>query len=357
MPYSNITFTVQTGLSFLENDFVQVSADTSNYIIGRVVSYNPSTGALIITPLQSVGSGTFSSWTAALTGPWGSSGTAGTSGTTGTSGNRGSARTSGNHGSSGSSGTSGSAGLSRASGASGLSRLSGSPGNSGVNGATGPQGVAGGTGPQGPRGPQGTSGSSGAAGGTGPQGPTGGQGPTGARGPTGGTGAPGPTGPTGPTGPSNSNNQTLNQFSPMTFNVCAWNQLYYGSNVYANSGQGARSSPSEVRFITGPGVWYSDNGPIGSPNFFPTSTRDVKTNIQPYTASGLDLVNATEIVRFKFDIDGLEDDAKVGFIAEDAPVEFTGPDRDKMILPTTAGIIMKALQELDAKLRILEGNA
>ncbi len=354
MPYSNITFTVQTGLSFLENDFVQVSANTSNYIIGRVVSYNPSTGALIITPLQSVGSGTFSSWTAALTGPWGSSGTAGTSGTVGTSGNHGAARTSGNRGSSGSSGTSGSAGLSRASGASGLSRNSGSPGNSGVNGPTGAPGGTGPTGPQGPLGPRGTSGSSGVNGGPGPQGPQGFTGPTG---PQGAQGPTGPQGPPGPTGPSNSNNQTLNQFSPMTFNVCAWDQLYYGSNVYANSGQGARSSPSEVRFITGPGVWYSDNGPIGSPNFFPTSTRDVKTNIQPYTGSGLDLVNATEIVRFKFDIDGLEDDAKVGFIAEDAPVEFTGPDRDKMILPTTAGIIMKALQELDTKLRILEGNA
>jgi len=354
MPYANITFTVQTGLSFLENDFVQVSANASNYIIGRVVSYNPSTGDLLITPLQSVGSGTFSSWTAALTGPWGSSGTAGTSGTTGTSGNHGDARTSGNSGFSGSSGTSGSAGLSRASGASGLSRPSGSPGNSGVNGPTGAPGGTGPTGPQGPLGPRGTSGSSGVNGGTGPQGPQGFTGPTGPQGPQ---GPRGPQGPPGPTGPSNSNNQTLNQFSPMTFNICYWNQLYYGSNVYANSGQGARSSPSEVRFITGPGVWYSDNGPIGSPNFFPTSTRDVKTNIQSYTGSGLDIVNATEIVRFKFDIDGLEDEAKVGFIAEDAPIELTGPDRDKMILPTTAGIIMKALQELDTKLRILEGNA
>jgi len=354
MPYSNITFTVQTGLSFLENDFVQVSADTSNYIIGRVVSYNPSNGALIITPLQSVGSGTFSSWTAALTGPWGSSGTAGTSGTVGTSGNHGAARTSGNRGSSGSSGTSGSAGLSRASGASGLSRNSGSPGNSGVNGPTGAPGGTGPTGPQGPLGPRGTSGSSGVNGGPGPQGPQGFTGPTGPQGPQGPTG---PQGPPGPTGPSNSNNQTLNQFSPMTFNICYWNQLYYGGNAYANSGQGARSSPSEVQFITGPGVWYSPNGGIGSPNFFPTSTRDVKTNIQPYTGSGLDIVNATEIVRFKFDIDGLEDESKVGFIAEDAPIELTGPDRDKMILPTTAGIIMKALQELDTKLRILEGNA
>jgi hypothetical protein len=126
--------------------------------------------------------------------------------------------------------------------------------------------------------------------------------------------------------------------------------------VSANSGQGARSSPSEVQFITGPGYWQSPQGAIGAGGFFPTSSRDVKTNIQPYTNSGLDIVNATEIVRFKFDIDGLEDDAKVGFIAEDAPIELTGPDRDKMILPTTAGIIMKALQELDTKLKVLEGK-
>jgi len=353
MPYANITFTVQTNCSFLPNDFVQVSANASNYIIGRVVTYNPSTGALVITPLQSVGSGTFSSWTAALAGGWGSSGTAGTSGTTGTAGNRGAASTSGNHGTSGSSGTSGSGGLSRAAGASGLSRASGASGGSGVNGPKGPTGAQGGQGPQGPRGPQGTSGSSGASGGSGGPGP---QGPTGPRGPQGGAGGPGPQGPAGPTGPSNSNNQTLNQGSPFTFNTCAWNQLYYAGQVSAVSGQGARSSPSEVQFITGPGYWQSPSGAIGSTNFFATSTKDVKTNIHPYTNSGLDIVNATEIVRFKFDIDGLEDNAKVGFIAEDAPIELTGPDRDKMIIPTTAGIIMKALQELDTKLKVLEGK-
>ena len=52
MPYANLTFTVQTNLSFLVNDFVQLTANANNYIIGRVVSYNPSTGALVITPLQ-----------------------------------------------------------------------------------------------------------------------------------------------------------------------------------------------------------------------------------------------------------------------------------------------------------------
>lgn len=352
MPYGNLTFTINTELSFVQNDFVQLTADANNYIIGRVVSYNPSTGALVIAPLQSVGSGTFSSWTASLTGPWGSSGTAGTSGTIGTSGEHGNAGSSGIHGSSGTHGTSGSKGLSQAPGLSRASGARGAHGASGANGATGATGATGPQGPQGPQGGRGTSGSSGVRGGTGP---TGGQGPTGARGPTGGSPT-GPQGPTGPTGPSNSNNQSLNQYANMTFNICYWNQLYYGGNVYANSGQGARTSPSEVNFITGPSVWYSSNGPIGSPNFFITSTRDAKTNIQPYTGNGLALVNATEIVRFKFDIDGLEDDAKVGFIAEDAPVEFSGPDHDKMILPTTAAIIMKALQEIDVKLKVLEGN-
>jgi hypothetical protein len=328
MPYANITFTVQTQLSFLVNDFVQVSANSTNYVIGRVVSYNPSTGALVITPLESVGSGTYSIWTAALTGPYGSSGTSGTSGAAS---------------STGTSGTAGSSGLSSSSGTSGLSGSSGSSG-------TGPQG---GIGPTGTKGPSGTSGSSGA---TGPQGATGGQGPTGPRGPQGPTGAQGPQGPTGPQGPANSNNQSLNQYASMTFNICAWNQLFMSGSANANSGQGARSSPSEVQFITGPGYWQSPTGAIGAGGFFITSTRDVKNNIEPYTGSGLDLVNATEIVRFKYDINDLEDDPKVGFIAEDAPVEFTGPDRDKMILPTTAGIVMKALQELDAKLKVLEGN-
>lgn len=353
MPYANITFTVQTNLSFLVNDFVQVSANATNYIIGRVVSYTAATGALVITPLQSVGSGTFSSWTAALTGPWGSSGTAGTSGTVGTSGNNGAASTSGNHGSSATSGTSGSHGASQAAGSSGQGGRAGSAGTTGATGPTGPTGATGAQGPTGPRGPSGTSGSSGA---TGPQGPTGAQGPTGPRGPQGPTGPQGPAGPTGPTGPSNSNNQSLNQYAAMTFNTCRWDQLFYGENAYANSGYGARSSPSEVQFITGPGYWQSPSGAIGAGGFFITSTRDVKNNIEPYTGSGLDLVNATEIVRFKYDINDMEDDPKVGFIAEDAPVEFTGPDHDKMIIPTTAGIVMKALQELDAKLKVLEGN-
>ncbi len=400
MAYSNITLNCSTNLAFVANDFVQVTHDELNYIIGRVVSYNTGTGVMVLTPLQSVGSGTFDSWTVTLAGAWGtsgtsgtsgtnatsgasatagtsgtdgSSGTEGTSGTSGTSGTDGSSGThatagesgtsgtsgtsattgtegtsgsSGTNGTSGSSGTSGTSGSSASTGTSGNNGASGSSGSSGTSGATGPQGPTGPTGPQGPAGSSGTSGSSGV---NGPQGPTGPTGPTGAQGPAGAV-ITGPTGPTGPQGPANSNNQTLNQFSPMTFAVCRWNQLYYGNNVFANNGQGARSN-SGIQFITGSNTWYSPNGGIGSPNFFPTSSRGLKYDITPFTKSALDILNATQIVSYEFDIDGMEGQVKYGFIAENTPEEISSPSHDKIIISSSIGVLIKACQELDAKLK------
>ena len=68
MPYSNITITTNSGLSFRQYDFIQVTHDSDNYIIGRVVSYNSSTGQLTFTPLVVRGSGSFSTWEVTLTG-------------------------------------------------------------------------------------------------------------------------------------------------------------------------------------------------------------------------------------------------------------------------------------------------
>ena len=80
MPYTNLNFTITTGLFFKPFDFIQLSHDADNYIIGQVVSYDNSTGALVITPSFFQGSGTYTTWNASLTGAVGSSGTAGTSG-------------------------------------------------------------------------------------------------------------------------------------------------------------------------------------------------------------------------------------------------------------------------------------
>ena len=72
----NISFTTQTGLTFYTGQFVQAisaSANT-NWMYGQVVSYNTSTGALVINVVSTNGSATKSDWTI---GPSGIQGPAG----------------------------------------------------------------------------------------------------------------------------------------------------------------------------------------------------------------------------------------------------------------------------------------
>jgi hypothetical protein len=83
MPYSNISLITDKNLLFQQYDFVKVSHDENNYIIGRVVGYDINSGEMIFTPLQVNGSGTFDSWNVSLTGSPGQTGVSGTSGTSG----------------------------------------------------------------------------------------------------------------------------------------------------------------------------------------------------------------------------------------------------------------------------------
>lgn len=86
MPYSNISLITDSNLLFQQYDFIQVSHDENNYIIGRVVSYDGNSGNLTFTPLQVQGSGTYSTWKVSLSGSPGISGISGSTGTSGTSG-------------------------------------------------------------------------------------------------------------------------------------------------------------------------------------------------------------------------------------------------------------------------------
>jgi hypothetical protein len=61
MPYSDISLITDSNLLFQPYDFIQLSHDENNYIIGRVVSYNPNSGDLTFTPIQVNGSGTYNS--------------------------------------------------------------------------------------------------------------------------------------------------------------------------------------------------------------------------------------------------------------------------------------------------------
>jgi len=338
-------FNVQTNLRFVANDFVKITAvgSPSVFVIGRVISYTANTGTLDINVLQQSGTGTFSSWTVELFGYNGSSGTAGSARSSGDSGSSGTSGMSMTSGTSGAAGASGTAGTSGTSGSAGTSATSGNPGASAPNGATGPQG------PQGATGPLGQGGSPGGTG------PAGGQGPQGFAGPTGPTGA---QGPQGPTGTSASYNQDLNsgagtvRYSPLTGSAYlrAYQNYYTGGDL----GKGINSNVAPT--WQGFGFGWATDAALGGTFFYNPSSRDLKKNIEPMTASGMDIINATSIVTYDYDHGMHEEILQVGFIAEDTPEELATFEYDKMDLSNTAGVILKAIQEIDARITILENQ-
>jgi hypothetical protein len=351
----NATFNVQTNLRFVANDFVKVIATASpaNYVYGRVVSYTAGTGTLIINPLQSVGTGTFSAWTVELQGQNGTTGSASSSGSSGTSGSAGTSATSGTSASSGSSGTSGSAGTSASSGSSGTSGTSGSSGTSAVQGGQGPTGASG---AQGPTGQGGSSGTSGSSGGTGPQGPTGAQGP---QGPQGFAGAPGPTGapgPQGPVGTSASYNQSLNQGDYPNLRTTSSGTTYAGYRYYlpGNVYIGLNGSYGPCWF--GFGFGWASNAGLGGTYFFNSSSRSTKKDIEIFTKDATEIIKSTEIVTWDLESGEHTQIEHIGFIAEDTPEELSTPDHNVMDTSNTLAVILKSIQEIDDRIIAIQNK-
>ena len=89
----------------------------------------------------------------------------------------------------------------------------------------------------------------------------------------------------------------------------------------------------------------------------PEIRKEIKKNIEPFTKSALDIINNTDIVSFEFEITDLEGETHIGFIAEDTPEELATSTHDQMVVPSSLSILMKAIQELDKKLQIIENNS
>jgi len=46
----------------------------------------------------------------------------------------------------------------------------------------------------------------------------------------------------------------------------------------------------------------------------------------------------------------------IGFIAEDTPVELSTPKKNAMDVPSTVGVLIKAVQQLEARIKELESK-
>jgi hypothetical protein len=106
--------------------------------------------------------------------------------------------------------------------------------------------------------------------------------------------------------------------------------------------------------MTDNGTKVTVAGNIESTGFFQTSSRAVKTNIVNFDKNALDIINQTQIVSFSYKND--PDRKHIGFIAEDTPVELSTVKQNTMDTSSTVAVLLKAIQELEARVKALENE-
>jgi hypothetical protein len=103
-----------------------------------------------------------------------------------------------------------------------------------------------------------------------------------------------------------------------------------------------------------PGIFVSNTDQLNAGAFFQTSSRVFKTNIEEYDGDAIEVFNRTTIVSFAYKND--PDTIHYGFIAEDTPVELSTINKNKMDTNSTIGLLIKAVQQLESRLKKLENN-
>jgi hypothetical protein len=132
--------------------------------------------------------------------------------------------------------------------------------------------------------------------------------------------------------------------------------LYNRSNIY-NSGSVYNSgilynsgSIQNAGTLTNVGN-ITCSGTVTAVTLNATSSREWKTDIKPFEQSALDIITNTDVCSYKFKHQ-LEED-KVGVIAEDVH-DLISPSHKSVDIGNTLGLIMKAIQELNAKIECLK---
>lgn len=93
-------------------------------------------------------------------------------------------------------------------------------------------------------------------------------------------------------------------------------------------------------------AWFTYTA-VGSTNFFSTSRRAVKTQIQSFNRSAVELINTVDIVEYRYKND--LNNKRIGFIAEDTIAEIATESHDQMDINSSIGLLLKAVQELSSE--------
>ena len=94
------------------------------------------------------------------------------------------------------------------------------------------------------------------------------------------------------------------------------------------------------------------NAVISAGGFYQTSSKTLKTEIIDYNESALDVINKINVVSFYYKAD--VKNKRIGFIAEDSPEEVATIDHNVMDTNSTVGLLLKAIQQLEERIKVLE---
>jgi len=122
--------------------------------------------------------------------------------------------------------------------------------------------------------------------------------------------------------------------------------------TYTNTEVGAAAASHTHAYLPLAGGTITGN--LTAPAFYETSLRKYKENIQPYTESGLELINGLDIVSYDRIDTGTKD--KIGIIADDTAKEFLNEEMNAVDLYKTIFLQAKAIQELTKRIEKLENN-
>ncbi len=122
---------------------------------------------------------------------------------------------------------------------------------------------------------------------------------------------------------------------------------------------GGRSSASLIYYHNGEFQFINSavNGynPTRASAFNQESKRESKENILSFDRSGVEIIENTAVMSFTYKNDEGQTH-RVGFIAEETDPLLTGADNDCMDIANVVGVLMKAVQELSERNRMLDSR-
>ena len=98
-------------------------------------------------------------------------------------------------------------------------------------------------------------------------------------------------------------------------------------------------------------AWYQ----VVAYGFNSLSSREKKKDVEDFDQNATDIINGTRVVSFHYK-DDAELKPRVGFIAEDTDKLLSSPTQDQFDLNNSVGLLLKAVQELSARIDKLEAK-